>query len=196
MSDEAEMRSGCLHRHTRLQGRSGRNREERRSGAADLTYVATWRGFVYVAFVIDVFARRIVGWRVSGSLRSDIALDALEQALYDRSVEDTSELSPQRPWRAIPVDSLHRAPRPASSRPSAASETPLTERFQFRDLRAQSASDDRRSRLKAPRSRELGDHAKGLPARGRKGQTLALIALEYAARLGSPEFGFIGHKPF
>jgi transposase InsO family protein len=51
---------------------------------ADLTYVATWRGFVYVAFVIDVFARRIVGWRVSNSLRSDLALDALEQALYER----------------------------------------------------------------------------------------------------------------
>ena len=51
---------------------------------ADLTYVATWRGFAYVAFVIDVFARRIVGWRVSSSLRSDLALDALEQALYDR----------------------------------------------------------------------------------------------------------------
>lgn len=54
---------------------------------ADLTYVATWRGFVYVAFVIDAFARRIVGWRVSNSLRTDIALDALEQALYDRQVE-------------------------------------------------------------------------------------------------------------
>jgi putative transposase len=53
---------------------------------ADLTYVATWRGFVYVAFVIDAFARRIVGWRVSSSLRTDIALDALEQALYDRQL--------------------------------------------------------------------------------------------------------------
>ena len=51
---------------------------------ADLTYVATWRGFVYVAFVIDTFARRIVGWRVSGSLRTDLALDALEQALHMR----------------------------------------------------------------------------------------------------------------
>jgi transposase InsO family protein len=51
---------------------------------ADLTYVATWRGFVYVAFVIDVFARSIVGWRVSSSLRTDLALDALEQALYQR----------------------------------------------------------------------------------------------------------------
>jgi transposase InsO family protein len=51
---------------------------------ADLTYVATWRGFVYVAFVIDVFARRIVGWRVDTTLRSDLALDALEQALHAR----------------------------------------------------------------------------------------------------------------
>ena len=51
---------------------------------ADLTYVATWAGFVYVAFVIDVFSRFIVGWRVSSSLRSDLALDALEQALHAR----------------------------------------------------------------------------------------------------------------
>ncbi len=54
---------------------------------SDLTYVATWRGFVYVAFVIDVFARRIVGWRATSSLRSDLALDALEQALYDRELD-------------------------------------------------------------------------------------------------------------
>ncbi len=51
---------------------------------SDFTYVATWRGFVYVAFVIDVFARRIVGWRVSSSLATDFVLDALEQAIYDR----------------------------------------------------------------------------------------------------------------
>jgi putative transposase len=51
---------------------------------SDFTYVATWRGFVYVAFVIDVFARRIVGWRVSASLQTDFVLDALEQAIYDR----------------------------------------------------------------------------------------------------------------
>lgn len=59
---------------------------------ADLTYVATWRGFVYVAFVIDAFARRIVGWRVSNSLQADIALDALEQALHDRSVNQKTGL--------------------------------------------------------------------------------------------------------
>ena len=51
---------------------------------ADLTYVATWAGFVYVAFVVDAFSRRIVGWRVSSSLRSDLAIDALEQALAAR----------------------------------------------------------------------------------------------------------------
>jgi transposase InsO family protein len=51
---------------------------------ADFTYVATWSGFVYAAFVIDVFARRIVGWRVSRSARADFVLDALEQALHER----------------------------------------------------------------------------------------------------------------
>lgn len=51
---------------------------------ADFTYVATWAGFVYVAFVIDVFARRIVGWRVSRSAKTSFVLDALEQALCDR----------------------------------------------------------------------------------------------------------------
>jgi putative transposase len=51
---------------------------------SDFTYVCTWQGFVYVAFVIDVFARRIVGWRVSRSARADFVLDALEQALCDR----------------------------------------------------------------------------------------------------------------
>ncbi len=54
---------------------------------ADFTYVATWRGMVYVAFVIDVFSRRIVGWRASASMRTDLALDALEQAVYDRETD-------------------------------------------------------------------------------------------------------------
>ncbi len=59
---------------------------------SDFSYVATWRGFVYVAFVIDVFARRIVGWRASTSLRTDLVLDALEQALYDRPDADQDQL--------------------------------------------------------------------------------------------------------
>jgi len=50
-------------------------------------YVSTWQGWLYVAFVIDVFARRIVGWRVSCSMRTEFVLDALEQALYARQPE-------------------------------------------------------------------------------------------------------------
>jgi transposase InsO family protein len=59
---------------------------------ADFTYVATWQGFTYVAFVVDVFARKIVGWRASTSMRADLVLDALEQALHDRSDADQDRL--------------------------------------------------------------------------------------------------------
>jgi putative transposase len=59
---------------------------------SDFTYVSTWQGWLYVAFVIDVFARRIVGWRVSTSMRTDFVLDALEQALYDRQPERANAL--------------------------------------------------------------------------------------------------------
>jgi putative transposase len=92
---------------------------------ADLTYVATWRGFVYVAFVIDVFSRRIVGWRASTSLRSDLALDALEQALYDRPIIQAeplvhhSDRGVQPEFKRSsqhclcePIVEPHRAPRP------------------------------------------------------------------------------------
>jgi putative transposase len=59
---------------------------------SDFTYVSTWQGWLYVAFVIDVFARRIVGWRVSSSMHTDFVLDALEQALYARQPERDSRL--------------------------------------------------------------------------------------------------------
>jgi transposase InsO family protein len=59
---------------------------------SDFTYVSTWQGWLYVAFVIDVFARRIVGWQVSRSMHTDFVLDALEQALYERQPEDGDEL--------------------------------------------------------------------------------------------------------
>ena len=55
-----------------------------RRWVADITYVATWAGFAYVAFVTDLYSRRIVGWRVSSTLRTDLALDALEQAIWQR----------------------------------------------------------------------------------------------------------------
>jgi transposase InsO family protein len=59
---------------------------------ADFTYVSTWQGFAYVAFVVDVFARKIVGWRVSRSASTDFVLDALEQALYAREPDGTGQL--------------------------------------------------------------------------------------------------------
>ncbi len=59
---------------------------------SDFTYVSTWQGWQYVAFVVDVFARRIVGWRVSSSMRTDFVLDALEQALYARQPERDNSL--------------------------------------------------------------------------------------------------------
>ena len=59
---------------------------------SDFTYVSTWSGFVYVAFVIDVFARRIVGWRVSRTAHTAFVLDALEQALHQRRPEKQNGL--------------------------------------------------------------------------------------------------------
>jgi transposase InsO family protein len=59
---------------------------------ADLTYVKTHSGWVYVAFIIDVFSRAIVGWQISTSLRSDLAIDALEMAIYSRNEHDLSGL--------------------------------------------------------------------------------------------------------
>jgi transposase InsO family protein len=59
---------------------------------SDFTYVSTWQGWLFVAFVNDVFARRIVGWRVSSSMRTDFVLDALEQALFDRRPERDESL--------------------------------------------------------------------------------------------------------
>jgi putative transposase len=60
---------------------------------ADLTYVWTWAGFVYVAFVVDVFSRRILGWRCATHLRTDLALDALEMAIWARQRGDAGDLS-------------------------------------------------------------------------------------------------------
>ena len=59
---------------------------------ADISYLPTWSGFVYVAFISDLFSRRIVGWRAATSLRTDLALDALEHAVWTRG-GDTAELA-------------------------------------------------------------------------------------------------------
>lgn len=96
------VRRGAFKRTTQTDERASRpadlvEREFRapapnRLWVADLTYVATWQGFAYVAFIIDVFSRRIVGWRVSTSLRTDLALDALEMAIWNRKGHDLSHL--------------------------------------------------------------------------------------------------------
>jgi transposase InsO family protein len=76
---------------------------------SDFTYVATWHGFVYVAFVIDVFARRIVGWRASARPRTDLALDGLEQAIYARRGADTTGLVHHSDRGTQPLHSLYRS---------------------------------------------------------------------------------------
>jgi transposase InsO family protein len=84
---------------------------------SDLTYIAAWSGFFSVAFVIDTFSRRIVGWRASNSLRSGLALDALEQALCERQEDREDRLV----ITVIEVCSTYRSatpsgwPRPASN---------------------------------------------------------------------------------
>jgi putative transposase len=84
--------AAAAHRPTDLVDRQFRATRPNQLWVADFTYVATWRGFGYVAFVIDVFARRIVGWRVAASLRTDFVLDALEQAIYDRCGAGVNDL--------------------------------------------------------------------------------------------------------
>ena len=85
---------------------------------SDFTYVSSWQGWHYVAFVIDVYARRIVGWRVSSSMRTDFVLDALEQALYERQPERSDALVHHSDRGSPPVrlHPLHRAPRPGRYR--------------------------------------------------------------------------------
>jgi len=60
---------------------------------ADFTYVPTWTGMVYVAFVVDAFARRVIGWRVASSMKTALVLDALEHAIFTRKQEGISDLS-------------------------------------------------------------------------------------------------------
>ena len=84
---------------------------------SDFTYVPTWSGTVYVAFVIDVFARRIVGWRVSTSMSTQFVLDALDQAIWQRKTTRTRLDPSLGPRFAIPLDHLHRAPRRGRHRP-------------------------------------------------------------------------------
>ena len=87
---------------------------------SDFTYVSTWQGFVYVAFVIDVFARRIVGWRVSSTVHAGFVLDALEQALYARRPASRRARASQDRG-AVRLDSLHERLAEAGIEPSVGS---------------------------------------------------------------------------
>ena len=60
---------------------------------ADFTYVPTWTGMVYVAFVVDAFARRVIGWRAAAHMKTSLVLDALEQAIFTRANEGVADLS-------------------------------------------------------------------------------------------------------
>lgn len=84
--------SDVCERPADLVGRAFSAPAPNRLWVADLTYVSTWSGFAYVAFVIDAFSRAIVGWRVSTSLRADLALDALEMAIWKRDLQSLTGL--------------------------------------------------------------------------------------------------------
>ena len=97
---------------------------------SDFTYVASWSGFVYVAFVIDAYARRIVGWRVSRSAHAGFVLDALEQALHDRKPISGGGLvhHSDRGVQYVSIKYTEGLPRPAWCHRSAASATATTTR--------------------------------------------------------------------
>jgi transposase InsO family protein len=87
---------------------------------SDFTYVSTWQGWLYVAFVVDVYARRIVGWRVSRSMQTDFVLDALEQALYERQPAAHVD-APFRQGQSVRQHPLHRTLDQAGIQPSVGS---------------------------------------------------------------------------
>jgi putative transposase len=94
---------------------------------ADLTHVATWAGFVYVAFVIDAFSRFLVGWQAARSLRTDLALDALEMAIWRRrSGLDGLVHHPTAAANICPSATPSGSPRPARSPRSAPAATATT----------------------------------------------------------------------
>jgi putative transposase len=116
----------------RISAAWGGRGETKCGGSTDFTYVSTWQGFVYVAFVIDVFARCIVGWRVSSSMQTDFVLDALEQALYARQPQREDGLihhSDRGPPNTYRFGTASALPRPASNLPLAVRETVMTMRW-------------------------------------------------------------------
>jgi len=97
---------------------------------SDFTYVSTWQGMAYVAFVIDVFARKIVGWRTSTAMTTAFVLDALNQAICQRAPAEADRLIHHSDGAAsiFPSNMPNAWPRPASTPPSAVSATAMTTR--------------------------------------------------------------------
>jgi hypothetical protein len=146
---------------------------------SDFTYVSTWQGFVYVAFVIDVFARRIVGWQVSSSPRTDFVLDVLEQALYarrrdgelihhsDRGMQSTGCTRPKssigNPGRTLKLSSWPRSPVWTGSTTGDSWSRSGTSRQQ--KLKPTTIG----KRLRCPRRRDSHQTASGEPGAVRRG---------------------------
>jgi len=113
-----------------LLGRDFTAQAPNRRWVADITYVATWAGFAYVAFVTDLYSRRIVGWRVSSTLRTDLALDALEHAIWQRQRDghhlDQLVHHSDHGCQYLSIAYTERLQAPASKPPSAPSATATT----------------------------------------------------------------------
>ena len=138
---------------------------------SDFTYVATWTGFVYVAFVIDAYARRIVGWRVSRTAHASFVLDALEQALHDRRPAASRRArASQRPRQPIRLDQIHRAPGRSRHRAFG--------RQRRRQLRQCSRRNDQRSLQGRghPSARTMADHSRPSSSQRSNGSTGSTIA--------------------
>ena len=113
-------------RHPDLVDRNFEAEALNRLWVADLTCVASWRGFIWVAFVVDVYSRMIVGWRVSMSPNTGLAIDALEQAIHAREVGDGLVHHSDTVSNTYPSSTRRGSPRSASRPRSAASAIPMT----------------------------------------------------------------------
>jgi transposase InsO family protein len=124
----ADSKAPCPLDRVNRQFRAGRPHQ---LWVSDFTYVSTWQGWVYVAFVVDVFSRRIVGWRQSSSMHTEFVLDALEQALYDRKPPEDGgwRTTPTGVRNTCPSATANAWPKPASSSQWAPRTTAMTTRL-------------------------------------------------------------------
>ena len=132
---------------------------------ADLTYVSTWSGFAYVAFVIDAYARRILGWRVASTMATSMVLDAIEQAIWTRQREGVTGFQRRCPpygsGIAVHLDPVHRTPRRSGH--------PALGRSRRQLLRQRPGRNDQRSvQDRIDQTRQALAHHRGRRARHRR----------------------------